>query len=252
MTPDPPAENPFQYLTDDRRQRLREAALEEQEDKQASSRAKDLRKEKVFEKKGFEALVSETLTYLQQAAYPRLSLCSSDLGWQIVLWFLRKDGSIGWKHTVNVQLVYDELTGGAVCFECSRHGRKHRAELNQESLAEALQKLFPARPGSKPTPQSLEHKRYDALVAQAFADLQGRMHLELHLLSDEDQWLIGIWQVQESRLSWWGMLEIRLKRDWKGKVKVFACAGKDERAQADLTSESLAETLWRLAGYEEE
>lgn len=252
MTPDPPAENPFQYLHEDRRQRLREAALEEQENQWAGRRQAELHKEKVVEKRGFDPLVKDTLTYLQQAAYPRLSLCSSDLGWQIVLWFLRKDGSIGWTHTVNVQLVYDELTGGAVCFECSRHGRKLRAELNQESLAEALQKLFPARPGTKPTPQSLEQKRYAALVAQAFADLQGRMHLELHLLNDEDQWLIGIWQVQESRLSWRGMLEIRLKRDWRGKVKGFACAAGDEHAEVELKADELAEALWRLAGYEEE
>lgn len=260
MTPDPPAENPFQYLIDDRQQRLRQAALEQKENQWTGSRLNGIRKEKVLEKRGFDPLVTEVLKHLQQAAYPRLSFYSSDLAWQIVFWFQRKDGSIGWNHAVAVQLVYDELTGSAVCFECSRHQRKLRAELNKESLAEALEKLFPARKGTKPSPRWVDQRRFDAVVSQAFADLQKKMELELHLLSDEDQWLIGIWQVQESRLVWWGMLEIRLKRNWKNQVKAFECSGKDDRAlekfnPEDLPkdlSEKLAETLWRLSGYEEE
>jgi hypothetical protein len=252
VTPEPPVENPFEYLIAERQQRLRQAALEQKENQQEGSRLKGIHKEKVLEKRGFDPLVSEVLKHLQQAAYPKLSLYSSELGWQIVFWFQRKDGSIGWNHAVGVQLVYDELTGSAVCFECSRHQRKLRAELNKESLADALQKLFPARKGTRPTAQDLDQKRYDALVAQAFAGLQKKLDLELHLLSDEEKWLIGIWRIQDGRLAWWGMLEIRMKRDWKGKVKGFECSGKDESALADLETDKLAETLWRMSGYEEE
>lgn len=260
MTPEPPAENPFQYLIAERQQRLKQAALEQKENQLAGSRLKSIHKEKVLEKRGFDPLVSEVLKHLQQAAYPKLSLYSSDLGWQIVLWFQRKDGSIGWNHAVGVQLVYDELTGNAVCFECSRHQRQLRAELNKESLADALQKLFPARKGAKPSLQSIDQKHYNDLVAQAFADLQKKLDLELHLLSDEHHWLIGIWRIQDGRLVWWGMLEIRMKRDWKGKVKGFNCAGKDESALVKLDandqpkeqSDKLAEMLWQLSGYQAE
>lgn len=96
MTPEPPVENPFQYWIDERQQRLKQADLEQKESQQESSRLKGICKEKVLEKRGFDPLVSDVLKHLQQAAYPKLSLYSSDLGWQIVFWLQRKDGSIGW------------------------------------------------------------------------------------------------------------------------------------------------------------
>jgi len=143
-------ENPFQYLIDEHRLHLKRAHLNQSESQLEQSRIKSDRQERILEKRGFDDLVEDVLNLLQQAIYPGLSLRSDHQTWSIGRWSKRSDGSMYWDSVLVVQLVYDELSGAALCFGCLRYHREVRAELSRESLLEALQRLYPVQKDKRP------------------------------------------------------------------------------------------------------
>lgn len=238
-------ENPFQYLVSERRRHLGRAYQKQKESSLERSRLKSNSRERSLERAGFEALVSEALEQLQQAAYPGLSVRSGDQTWSIGKWFKRNDSSVGWMSFLAVRLIQDELTGTPLCFECIRHHRKVQAELSRESLLDALQQLYPVSKRDPSARPAIERK-YDELVNWAFADVKLKVNLELHLLADHKKWVIGIWQLRGEALEWRGLVEIHPVYNWRRQVKAFNCLSNRLVTRVEPRQAKLSDALFSI------
>ncbi len=135
-------ENPFDYILKEREEHERKIQLKLHEDDLSRSHHKDNHQDRIAEKHRYDAMVTEVLEQLRQAAYPSLKLRNDDLGWSIGMWMKHPNGSIEWYCALNVRLEHD-LNSRAVYLECTRHHRRVRAELSREDLIKTLQAIFP-------------------------------------------------------------------------------------------------------------
>jgi len=205
------------------------------------------RSARAAEKRNYDDMVTEVLTSLQKAAFSGLKFRSDDESWSIGLWLKGNDGAAIWHKTLEVRLVFDEVDGRPSYFECTRHNQQLWAELNRQSLQEALHRLVPLpEPKAFRLARRAAKERFDPLVQEAYRELRKSGQQDLSLAGDVDQWSIGHWQARGEDLEWQSAVMIRLRFDWLNRPKGFICSTLRHHARAGLSVEELTNALREL------
>lgn len=238
--------NSFQGLANQRKNLLKKEKLRQEQKKRIRGEKQEKSLLRRQEKHRYDEIVQPVMRLLKETAYPLCQIDSGDESWSIGFWSKEKANPAIWKKIVEVRLLYDEVDGRAVGFECTRYHRRIQAELSQKSLQKALQQLFLTGETSNILLARRDAKsRLDAVVSEAFESFRRNASRDLKLAEDADGWSIGWWESREN-LEWKAAMMIRLRFDRKNQPIGFQCSAGLRKALVGLDVRELEKAIKKL------
>jgi hypothetical protein len=240
--------NPFRPLADQRALHQNQQLLRAQQGKAELARTDADRLVCVEAKVSYEAMVMDVLRSLQGAIYSGQELKSDELSWSIGRSLKGTDGANRWHPSLEVSLLYDEVDLRPRGFICTRHNRQTLAELNPESLLNALNQLYPLfEPRGFFSSRRAAKVRFEPLVKEAFDLFHTEALKDLSLAGDAHRWSIGQWLNRSNALAWESTILIRLRFNLRNRPVGFRCTAGRKSAKAGLSAAELVEALRRVS-----